>query len=165
MGLDITAYRQIKAVPNAELDADGYPVNWEKHQRISRGCVESTEQDWPGRTAGVEPGIYEAAQSFGFRAGSYGGYNQWRDWLARSAGHLSAEAVWENAKPGPFVELISFSDCEGIIGPVVAAKLAKDFADHEEEILAKADEWEAAKYREWRKAFEMAADSGYVDFH
>ena len=72
--------------------------------------------------------------SFAFQAGSYMYYSKWRNQLAEMAGLGSAEAVRTNPeKEGlPFVELINFSDCEGVIGPKVAAKLAKDFADYED---------------------------------
>ena len=69
----------------------------------------------------------------------------------------------------PFVELINFSDCEGVIGPKVAAKLAKDFADYEDRASAFAakfkDDFFLALYREWRRAFEWAADGGMVHFN
>ena len=67
----------------------------------------------------------------------------------------------------PFVELINFPDNEGVIGPVVAAKLAKDFAEFEH----RAEEYSASipdgtdwleNYREWKCAFEMAAKDGAV---
>lgn len=29
MGLDITAYKNLKKVEKPQLDKDGYPVNWE----------------------------------------------------------------------------------------------------------------------------------------
>ena len=60
-------------------------------------------------------------------------YCKWRNRLAEMAGLGSAEAVRTNPeKEGlPLVELIDFSDCEGVIGPKVAARLAKDFADYE----------------------------------
>ena len=84
-------------------------------------------------------------------------------------GHESAKAAWANGAQGrPFFELIHFSDCEGIIGPKISAKLAKDFADNQ----AKADvyrvdeaSWFREKYSDWRRAFEMAADNGAVEFH
>ena len=86
------------------------------------------------------------------------------------AGLGSAEAVQTiSQKEGlPFVELIDFSDCEGVIGPKVAAKLAKDFADYEFMASAFAaesnDDFFLALYREWRRAFEWAADGGMIYF-
>lgn len=165
MGLDITAYRQLKPAPDAEVDSDGYPVEWDKYLRLSPAILKFTDENWPGRTAPLVPGIYSFADSLGFRAGSYSGYGQWRDWLARAAGYQSARDVWENVVEGPFVELINFADTEGTIGTVACAKLARDFAEHEDRILASADGWNAKLYKTWRAAFEMAADGGCVDFH
>lgn len=165
MGLDITAYRGLKLAPDAELDTDGEPVEWDRFVKLDHRIVD-TEKHWPGRCAPLKPGVYQAVETMGFRAGSYGGYNEWRDWLARAAGYRSARSLWEKREqPGPFAELINFSDCEGVIGATVAAKLARDFADHEARICAQGDEWEATQYRKWRAAFEMAADGGCVEFH
>jgi hypothetical protein len=169
MGLDILAYRGLTKAPEAELDKDGYPVEYNKFHVFDASTITGTEREWPGRTEGVEPGVYSAADSFGFRAGSYGGYNSWRDWLARISGWGSAKACWNSRKTGdPFYELINFSDCEGIIGPRVAAKLAKDFADHAikaKALSAEDDTYYFEKYGDWQKAFEMAADNGAVSFH
>lgn len=167
MGLDITAYRRLTKAEGVECDEDGEPVDWNRFTRIRQSLIDYTEEHWNGRAEGVEAGVYERDddREFKFRAGSYSGYNAWRDDLARFAGHRTANHVWESHIDGPFVELIDFSDCEGIIGPVVAAKLAKDFADHQERADKFADEWFRQKYADWRKAFEMAADGGAVDFH
>jgi hypothetical protein len=163
MGLDITAYRLLSKVENPELDEDGYPIAG--HQWRCRR-IEYTDRDFPGRAAGLESQvIYAFTDSFDFRAGSYGGYNQWRDQLARLAGYASAEDCWSNHQSGAFWELINFSDCEGVIGRNVAAKLAKDFADFKEKAAAIGDQWFFDTYCCWEKAFIMASDSGAVDFH
>lgn len=155
MGLDITAHRGLTPVGKFDPDSD-------EEQEIS--LFDNT--DFPGRMAGLDPNaIYEAKDSVGFNAGSYSGYNIWRDQLAKIAGYPSASYVWKSkAKYTPFEELINFSDCEGTIGPIVAAKLAKDFADFDETASLSGDYF-YAKYKEWRNAFEMAADNGAVEFH
>jgi hypothetical protein len=156
MGLDITAYRGLRRV---ECDDTEY------------GCDHLQpydNPDFPGRMAGLEEGHYEAADSFGFRAGSYSGYNQWREGLATLAGLPSPREVWENpdAYAGkPFVELVNFSDCEGTIGPVVSAKLARDFAEWDDRAKAQMDDYEYGRYAGWRRAFKLAANNGAVDFH
>lgn len=167
MGLDITAYTNLTADPDAPLEEWG-EVDPETHWKCN--SVDETEKRWPGRTAGLTEGtIYSFGDSVGFRAGSYSGYGAFRDWLARMAGYRSASAVWEGAiTTGPFFELIHFSDCEGVIGPVVAAKLARDFADREADFANRCsadDDYYMGKYREWKAAFEMASHNGAVDFH
>lgn len=170
MGLDITAYRKLVPAPNAARDTDGYPKDGKTHFLAHPLSVAFTEENWPGQSAGVVPDMaYTFADSFGFRAGSYGGYNAWRDWLARVAGWAGAKECWKSKTPSerPFAELINFADNEGVIGPSVAAKLAKDFADNEPRAVALDDDglWPIELYRKWRRAFEMAADGGAVDFH
>lgn len=169
MGLDITAFGKLVPEPNHELE-DGNPKDW-KNVREVYGLAD-VERHWPGRTQGLNEGYYRAGQMHGFRAGSYSGYNRWRDMLARYAGYGSADTVHEGRiTSGPFVELINFSNCEGFIGPTVSAKLARDFAENADHIenLAKADGEEGdyflERYAKWRKAFEIAAEGGYVHFH
>lgn len=165
MGLDITAYRQLEPAPHAELDGDGFPVDGKKYVWLDRASIEWTEQHWPGHSGGIKPGVYAFAQAHSFRAGSYGGYNAWRDELARVMHGRSAEELWDGKVAGPFIELITFADNEGIIGPQVAAKLAKDFADHQAKAEQVGDDYFLAKYNAWRLAFELAADGGAVNFH
>lgn len=143
------------------LDITAYPADYNNRFLVSHSIIKWTEDNFPGRSEGLEGGaVYAFEESFGFRAGSYGGYNDWRDWLARMSG-------WESAKTtGPFYELIHFADNEGVIGPKVAAKLAKDFAEHADKAKQMAqDDFDLQRYQNWQRAFEMAADNGAVDFH
>lgn len=175
MGLDITAYRQLKPAPEAaQLPEE---ERWDNHFHVY------ANPNFPGREVGLDAEWYAipdaAADSLGFRAGSYSGYNRWREHLAQLAGYpaaMDAEyrtdsshavGAWQ-ATSGPFWELINFADNEGVIGPVVAAKLALDFAEFDERAKAfdpEGDGWFYAQYQKWRQAFEMAADGGAVDFH
>ncbi|MMZ43840.1 hypothetical protein D1872_54080 [compost metagenome] len=158
MGLDITAYKKLVKVENPKLDADGELEDYE-NQWQTDGSMKWSERHWPGRAEGLEFGtVYIYGESLGFRAGSYSGYNLWRKMLS------------DFAEANAFQELIEFSDCEGVIGPVVSAKLAKDFTDYEERARKYADtfergEWWIEKYQEWKEAFQLAADGGAVDFH
>jgi hypothetical protein len=177
MGLDITAYRKITKI-DAVFDADGEPIDPATREPIDYDMRAYVNDDFPGRADEIEDrAIYKAEDSMGFRAGSYGGYNGWRNSLAKLAGYPLGQyeqydrkwdsycvACWEG-KEGPFSELIHFSDCEGVIGASVAAKLAKDFADFQEAADGVDDDYFILKYAEWRKAFEMAADGGAVSFH
>lgn len=184
MGLDITAYRQLKACEKpAGADEGDYDYD--------RFFEARPNPAFPGRDDGLVSKWFEFDQTrdgrFGFNAGSYSGYNDWREWLATLAGYpvalihtehrpprqLHSAGAWE-ASSGPFWELINFADNEGTIGPVVSAKLAKDFAEWQERADAacaamtqagEAGAWFHQRYCDWRKAFEMAADGGAVDFH
>lgn len=172
MGLDITAYRALKPAADIEFDEYGDPKEYDRYFQAR----ENTH--FPGRAEGLtDRAWYEFADSDGFRAGSYSGYGEWRDNLAQLAGyparadlrqpHSHSAAAWA-AQSGPFWELINFADNEGVIGPVVAAKLAKDFAEFDDRAKSfdpGADGWFYERYALWRRAFEMAADGGAVDFH
>ncbi len=177
MGLDISAYRQLRKV-DCVFDADGEPIDPVSREPIDYAMRAYVNNDFPGREEGIEDRAIYVSEHEGhsFRAGSYGWYNRWRDELAQLAGYQQgsyeqydrnwdsyAATVWQGAI-GPFSELINFSDCEGVIGPVVSAKLAKDFAAFDERAAAVGGQF-YEKYQEWRKAFDMAADGGAVSFH
>lgn len=167
MGLDITFYRALgKPTPCTDESGEcGHEDLW-------------VNSDFPAQSDGLKTGHYEAAEDSGrFRAGSYSGYNAWREQLAQLAGYeateyarfgttepLHAATVW-NGATGPFAELINFSDCEGVIGPTTSAKLAKDFAEFDEKARATFDKYNYDKYRKWQKAFESASQNGAVVFH
>ena len=180
MGLDVTAYRKLTKVENPTVEqrnGEEFETHFVAH------AVDWTEKNWPGRAKGVVEGtVYTFAETFDFCAGSYGGYNTWRDQLAKFAGYPLTEhpdndrgpshaaACWKGAT-GPFSELIDFADNEGVIGAEIAAKLAKDFASKtDQEVLEfsereTGDHWFAEQYRRWASAFTMAADGGAVCFH
>jgi len=129
------------------------------------------------------------SQHGSFRAGSYSGYNQWRNELAIMAGYNGAEEVWHDEsfdsyksfnirkdkldsingelveKVKPFYELINFSDAEGVIGPEVSRKLYQDFVEFDEKAKSHMENWFYIKYCEWKEAFKVASDGGAVSFH
>jgi hypothetical protein len=156
MGLDITYYRGLEQTDYAPRDQYGnlsfYWMYFEPRH------MSASEEHWPGRGAPIKlDAIYRHLERGNFRAGSYSGYGEWRRWLSTIA-------------PLPaFAELINFSDCEGVIGSVVASKLAKDFAEYENVALEKAPandgDWFVGQYRKWRRAFETASVDGAVEFH
>lgn len=161
MGLNIIAYRQLKPVQNPTLDEDGYPISWEAEWKPGTS-MKWSENIWPGRGEGISPDtVYTFDDKFDFRAGSYNGYNRWREKLEEFADGRDL-----------FLELINFADNEGVIGPIVSAKLAIDFMENAEAAISFANaridesehEWWLEKYSDWRKAFEMASDNGAVDF-
>lgn len=179
MGLDITAYGKITPL-DCVFDSDGEPIDPKTREPLDglEYFQANVNQDFPDRSKDIaDNGVYTYETSTGFRAGSYGGYNNWRESLAKLAGYAPEEedrygskrmrhdaGAWSKTS-GPFWELILFSACEGTIGPKVSAKLAKDFADYQTKADAHEDEYFRSKYAEWREAFEMAANNGAVDFH
>lgn len=177
MGLDITAYRKLTKL-DATFDADsGEVIDAKTRQPIQNYLRVFDNQDFPGRAEGLEHGgiyAYESADdSFCM---SYNGYNLWREALAKMAGYPETEyqsyrgpkrshaaACWHGA-PGPFHELINFSDCEGTIGPVVAARLAKDFTEFDAQARSVSHTCFYQQYDILRRMSEMAADGGALRF-
>ena len=160
MGLDITAYKEIVKAQNGEAFDEAGELKW------TDGWFEiHINRDFPGRADDLQEAPHKAEEEFRFHAGSYGGYNQWRNQLAVAAGYPSAEYVWAIAKGGQFFELINFTDCEGVIGADTSKKLAKDFSDFEAIANLHEDEWFRARYQDLKKAFEFAAENGCVCFH
>lgn len=176
MGLDCTAYESVSLVGDEHKPtSEGY-CEAEENGHYHLFITEGQQDDWPYSIRGLEVGrcylADEGSETFGFRAGSYGGYNQFREQLSLHALGVTPQQVWQRPREyvdKPFFELINFSDCEGQIGPQACADLAKDFAEHTEiraKLLAdEPDGYYAAKYDDWAKAFALAADTGLVDFH
>ncbi len=166
MGLDITAYENISRLDCT--DDDGDPVDKVTGEYIEDFCRVYVNPDFSDRADNLTDGFYPFSDHSDFCAGSYGGYNRWRELLAELAGY-SPEHVWRSGhlhnKELPFRELVNFSDCEGTIGPVTSAKLAKDFAEYRDKAGESDVEWFFDKYDEWQKAFQMAANNGAVCFH
>lgn len=157
MGLDITYGRRAVLVPDA--DTDNY-ANGEYRAYAN--------PDFAGRANGIADGVYRLEDVDGFRAGSYGGYNRWRSQLCQLAHKCEPSVIWARRPfEGVFAELIDFSDCEGVISPETCAKLARDFAEWDDRAKAMpdVDGYFYEKYQAWRKAFEVAADGGFVMFH
>lgn len=160
MGLDISAYCHAKKV-DGEFDD-------ERHVNVYIVDAFKTQAD------GLTEGCYEVNEYYHkhFRAGSYSGYNEWRNWLAHVVGKSDKE-IWEDPGPAiPFVELINFADNEGTIGPKTSAKLLKDFQKMYPEVLKAAGKldpdtsiWYLSRYFRWMDAFECASHDGFVRFH
>lgn len=158
MGLDITACERIVMVPEDD-ESIGTSYVWDG------GFV--------GRLDPFTKGRYRMeGETHRFRAGSYSTYSVWRNGLARlaSVSPWSGETDDDGAPVGPFRELIRFTDCDGSIGPRVAEKLARDF-DNNEDAAVRFDEandldgWWIRIYRDFQRAFRLAARGGVVIFH
>lgn len=162
MGLDITAVSKAVWGRDGSDEYDGYDDN----------LVSAYQNgDFPDQFDYLKDGWYRVdGETFRFRAGSYGGYGAWRRSLCAQALGVDVEEIWDNPeafKGRPFFELINFSDCEGTIGPVTSAKLAKDFKDYEGKIFTGGGriDFYLETYHDFAKAFALASDGGFVDFH
>lgn len=160
MGLDIRAYNKMKKIadiPNEEDEQEEYRLEFETD---STRIYVNSDFNVEGQ---IIDGYYEHEDYLSFRAGSYSGYNTWRNKLAVIAGYKSANEVWSKTE-GPFFELIFFSDCEGVIGAAASEKLFNDFFSYEEKAKEELDEYDFEKYVNFKKAFELAKDDGGVVF-
>lgn len=166
MGLDVAFFRQIRQV----VPEPPPPRRHDQHVLFTASELGATEEGWPGFTDGIKPGVYAFSQFGDFSAGSYTGYDEWRQRLARFACGKSLERVWGENPKGAFAELLCFADDSGVIGARVAGKLAKDFAEHDERAAAYAaakawgDDW-LALYRDFKNAFLVASDGGAIYFY
>jgi hypothetical protein len=172
MGLDISVYKGlIKAdVDESLLENEDFEPEGDDQVRfyINPDDLHTVENINPNF-------VYEYEKSFGFRAGSYSSYNHWREQLAKLAGYPATEnyeghqkhsaTVWENPIAGAFLEIINFSDCEGVIGEKNSKKLAIDFAKYQEAANNFGDKRFLELYNTWREAFEWASNNGCVEFH
>jgi hypothetical protein len=176
MGLDVSAYSRMKKL-DCLFNADGEPVDQVTREEIGKFVQVNHQPNFPGRADEFEDrACYSYDDSDDLRAGSYSGYNQWRNDLAKLAGYPLGQYEqygknWDsycvtcwNGGTGPFSELINFSDCEGVIGSAVARKLAADFAEFQSAADAIGGFF-ADKYAGWRKLFDLASDGGCVRFH
>lgn len=169
MGLDVTAYSKLTPVGR---HVEEWCEDEDHIGAFAYACFSASFRGIPvlgerviGGTTFVEGGCYaitDGTQEHGFRAGSYTGYNHWRDDLRKQFN--------PNTDPDlPFYELIWFADNEGCIGPEAAADLLHDFhamaASYSPPRIDGYPEYYAAKYRDWTTACELAAESGLISFH
>lgn len=144
MGLDISVYTYVVLLDNDSNNNNLIKIEW-------NDCMPERQDD---HTIGK---FYDFdTRIISFKAGSYSGYNQWRDKL---------QTFTENKKNDPFAELIYFSDCKGMIGSTVSLKLYKDFKKHEKEASQFFDKSEYNLYLKWSKTFELASSKGFVVFN
>ena len=166
MGLDVYAYSKVsyRAPPRCPTCGS------DEYEPADFDCTLLRHSDWPERADGLAEGFYSYERKEHFRAGSYGGYSEWRTWLSELAMGASPHAVWGNEaayREHPFFELVSFSDCEGTIGPATCAKLAADFVewrDRAQSSLPAGREYYLETYERFAAAFKHAAGAGAVVF-
>jgi hypothetical protein len=163
MGLDITAYRQIRRIADwpegaesiddvADYGDDGYVFNG----RPVFAVYPDATQGFPEHAADLAPGLYTYAEQTSFRAGSYSGYNAWRDALSRAALGLPAKQVWSDFDRHRHRE-------RG-----VAWLINADIRAHESAIRDRGGvivSWFGDGLDRWIAGLALAADDGVLSFH
>jgi hypothetical protein len=178
MGLDITAYSDMALTephPSSEDDPgwcwiDGHQQTfaYQGFEQSFRGLADPDEifqKDFIGGRC-YEPTA--ATETYRFSAGSYGGYNQWRDQLSLTMAGCTAKHIWMNRddyRDAPFFELICFADNEGCIGPDAAKDLLADFRAGTDRWFTEVDPIARQRYGDWTRACELASRNGFIDFH
>jgi len=164
MGLDIEYWSNITPITAPHP----IPDEWLADGSIIRYF---TPPSFEKRLEPVEAGWVQCSGDYGsFEAGSYGGYNRFRERLAQVGMATTPEKVWAHPlvyEKCAFFELVNFADNEGCIGSKAASKLYKDFAQNEQqfvELTLPADGWMIDKYRQWKRAFQAASEGGVVHF-
>lgn len=178
MGLDIRAYSNLTYIGHHEKWTDE-DAHYEKHHEAYAydsfahalaGVPDLKPMDGVSASF-LTGGCYQATdktESHGFRAGSYSGYNWWRADLATQFNPYRGGGAPDPDLP--FYELIWFADNEGTIGEIAAAELLRDFREHEVAYRTAQEKTEHGsyavdRYLDWMRAFELASQSGLVDFH
>lgn len=163
MGLDITAYSQLKDT--------GRPFDWAVDEE--NALISNNHPDFATRCVEFTPGnAFKYSVSYRACVGAYSYYGAWREKLAKLAGYSPvtggtrpySKGAWV-ATEGPFWELVNFTDCDGVLGTAVCQKLAKEFADYEESARLLEDDDFLYTYLQFRAAVEWASDGGAVVFH
>lgn len=158
MGLDIRAYSNITPTDESVSEDD------------FQGFYSDTHNDFIERLAPLVNGVrYDGDDELHFRAGSYRGFNNWREQLAKLAGysasgaderHQHSQGAW-NLSGGKFWELIHFSDCDGCIGSVAAKKLLSDFEGTD---VSDQDDFFKTIYENFKRACRIASNNGAIYF-
>ncbi len=180
MGISINAYSKLTKI-DVLFNNDGEPVDPVTSEPVEDYYKVRANHDFSGLADGLEDGAcYSYAESEHVFARSYAGYAVWRETLARLAGYpldsflntfgvqenSHAASAWHGNVPdgAPFVELVNFSDCEGVIGPVVAAKLLRDFVEFDGRAKTIVDDRFYVGYCQLKRGLELASDGGALEF-
>lgn len=108
----------------------------------------------------------EFDEEFDFRAGSYSGYNKFRNELCISANNIQDKELWTSKNEAfKFYWLINFTDCDGYIGTSYCKILYDEFVKYENEVKSNLNEYFHKTYDNFKEAFRLASDNGLVSFH
>lgn len=151
MGLDITAYKDIKIIENKEPE---YYFSSSDFPQSNMPNLEDKEIQ------------IDFKEEFDFRAGSYSGYNLFRNELCISANNIKAEELWDLKDESlKFYWLINFTDCDGYIGTSYCSILYEEFCKYEEDVKLKLNDYFHQTYDNFKESFRLGRDNGLVSFH
>jgi len=171
MGLDILAISNLRLItPEVKAALDRLPeisVGDEPTLTITELSKEASHC----RCTDMENGDYyrtEDSEEYDFRAGSYSSYGDFRREISETFLNSTPARVWSYPKSyegHPFYELVDFSDCEGVLGTEVCAKLHKDFVEGRGKFFDEIEsDWSKEKYDSWTKALAVGKENGVIIF-
>lgn len=186
MGLYVTAYANARRTPSHNrnfetCDAAGH---------VWAFAYSGMEASYRGLANADVLGVFENSEMYvggacydvsdserhGFAAGSYTGYNAWREDLAKAFHGVDPGTIWADATKyadQPFYELITFADNEGCIGPDAARDLLADFEAGQgrwsdywaaRDVRSSLLTWNIERYEDWTQACRLAARDGLIRF-
>ena len=178
MGVGITAYSKLKKAM-CHFNEHSEPIDPKTGEYLDGVVQFYVNPSFPGRADDIEDNVayeYEENDGRDSVSYSYGYYNRLRNELARFAGYSLGQYkqygrmddsycvdCW-NGKTGPFSELINVSDCEGVIGASVSAKLSSDFENRMADIESHDDEQFIRFFKSMASIFKIASNGGAVSF-
>jgi hypothetical protein len=184
MGLDVSFYASATMVhgekhPRALTEPQEGPGEecWDTY------TVAYVNPDFRAQADGIIPqSCWETGKRDLHIGQPYSSYGRFRAWLAKTALNVEPEVVWnapEQWWDRPFVRMIHFSDCEGIIGPESSQILAAEFERMRSHVHAAAralprpfdqteESWEGnvdrflQQYDRWREGFALVGPTGFT---
>lgn len=164
MGVSCNAYEHVtlvKACPANSMSEDDWDRLYDNGERFLDNLEGFVE-----RGDGLPEGIYKATGDSDGVERSYGGYGAFREAVCKAIHGVEPRVVWDNPDDyvgKPFYEWIDFADNEGFLGPKVCTKLAADFAQHRETVIAAlTHEFDRSYYDGWVKLTRVAASGDGV---
>ena len=171
MGLDVTAYERAERISGHEPTDDDYDhgiieaFTYAPFARSLDGMGELVDipdrRFVPGCTSA---GYWRTSGLEAFAQTSYGLYGRYRDALALAVlgtDYAGFSARVDEFAGCPFFDLLYFADNEGTFGPVASRRLADAYTSVPVEFDAG---WMRVFHDDLRDCFELAADTGLVQF-
>lgn len=153
MGLEVTAYTQVQLTQRGKRERAVFVVDEDSIIR------------WPLSSVGLKAGVYKSVGAeYQVRVGRLMSYMWFREQLAQLGGYRQHDVLAHTVTNGPFIELISFADLQGVIGNEAARKLAADFELHDHAAKALGADFYSL-YVQFRRVFDFAKDEGVVSLH
>jgi hypothetical protein len=133
------------------------------------GATEPEDEDWDYAEYDFETnkriGFYEGVRIGDSGNIPYSSYNMLREKLCKFTIGIDINLVWERPMPYyPFIEIINFSDCEGMINNNNCKKLNDEFIKWESRIkeIAKDDTYFLNFYENISSLFKLAVENNGI---